>query len=58
MKLMQDLSLNKKLGEKFSEAFSSVLPITVIVLILSITFVPLEPGPVVLFMFGALLLII
>lgn len=58
MKLMQDLSLNKKLGEKFSEAFSSVLPITVIVLILSITFVPLEPGPVVLFMFGALLLIL
>ncbi len=57
MKLMQDLSLNKKLGEKFSEAFSSVLPITVIVLILSITFVPLEPGPIVLFMFGALLLI-
>lgn len=57
-KLMQDLSLNKKLGEKFSEAFSSVLPITVIVLILSITFVPLEPGPVVLFMFGALLLIL
>lgn len=55
--MKQHLFINKKLKEKLSEALTSVLPITAIVLILSVTFVPLEPGPVVLFLFGALLLI-
>lgn len=39
------------------EAISSVLPITAIVLVLSITVVPIEPGVLVLFLFGAISLI-
>ncbi len=41
-----------------NEAISSVLPITAIVLILSITVVPIEPGVLVLFIFGAISLIL
>lgn len=51
-------NISQNLKQKFSEALKSVLPVTAIVLILSVTFVPLEPGPVVLFLFGALLLIV
>ena len=40
------------------EALSSVIPITVIVLLLSVTVVPLDTGTMVLFGFGALLLIL
>lgn len=43
--------------EKTSESLSSVLPITVIVLVLSITAAPLTPAALVLFLFGAVLLI-
>ncbi len=46
------------LREKLSESLSSVLPITAIVLVLAVTVVPLEPGPVVLFLFGAMMLIV
>lgn len=48
---------NFKLNEKIQEALSSVLPLTAIVLLLSITIVPLSAGTMVLFLFGALLLI-
>lgn len=44
--------------EKIRESLSSVLPITAIVLLLSITIAPLTPGAMVLFFFGALLLIV
>jgi len=44
--------------EKIKESLSSVLPITTIVLLLSISIVPLTPGALVLFLFGAFLLIV
>ncbi len=50
--------MNKKLKEKVKEAFSSVLPISAIVLLLSILIVPLEIGTVVLFLAGAALLVV
>lgn len=50
--------MNEKLKEKTKEALSATLPITVIVLLLSIFAVPLEIGTIALFMGGALLLII
>ena len=50
--------MNEKLKEKIKESLSSVLPITVIVLLLSITLVPLEVGTLTLFLMGALLLIV
>ncbi|MBQ8881995.1 MAG: DUF1538 family protein, partial [Clostridia bacterium] len=49
---------NNELKNKFVESMRAVLPITAIVLILSITVVPIEPGPIVLFLFGAMLLIL
>ncbi len=50
--------MNPKLKEKIQESLSAVLPITVIVLVLSIVLVPLEIGSIVMFFFGALMLII
>ena len=50
--------LNEKLKEKIKESLSSVLPITAIVLVLSITLVPMEVGTLALFLAGALLLIV
>ena len=47
-----------QLKSKMLEALSSVIPITVIVLLLSVTVVPLDTGTMVLFGFGALLLIL
>lgn len=52
------MHLNKQLLTKTKESLLSVLPITFIVLLLCITIAPLEPGIFVLFLFGALLLII
>ena len=49
--------MNEKLKEKTKEALSSVLPITLIVLVLSITVVPMEIGTIALFLTGAMLLI-
>ena len=40
------------------ESLQSVLPIFAIVLLLSITFAPLESGVLVMFLFGTLLLIV
>ncbi len=42
----------------FQESLTSVLPIAIIVLILSATCVPLDPGVLVLFLFGTILLIL
>ena len=51
------MRLNKQLQEKNKESLSSVLPITAIVFLLSISIAPLDPGTLVLFLFGAILLI-
>jgi len=50
--------MNKKLKEKILEALSSVLPITAIVLLLSVTIVPLPINTIMMFLCGAILLII
>lgn len=50
--------MNKKLKEKIQEAFSSVLPITLIVLLLSVIVVPMEIGTIAMFLVGAVLLIV
>lgn len=50
--------MNEKLKEKIRESLTSVLPITGIVFLLSITFVPMEVGTILLFMVGAVLLVI
>ncbi len=52
------MRINPQLLEKIRESLSSVLPITAIVLLLSVTLVPLTPGALVLFLFGSLLLIV
>ncbi len=49
--------MNKPLKGKINESLSSVLPITAIVLLLSVSVAPLDAGIMVLFVFGALLLI-
>lgn len=51
------MRLNRKLVEKTQESMASVLPITAIVFLLSITVAPLDPGTLVLFLFGAILLV-
>jgi len=50
--------MNQKLREKTKEALSSVMPITAIVFLLSITIVPLPVSIIMLFLFGAVFLII
>ncbi|MDR1575528.1 MAG: DUF1538 domain-containing protein [Treponema sp.] len=50
--------MNKVLKEKIMEAFSSVLPITAIVLIASVVLAPMPSGTVLMFLVGAALLII
>ena len=47
----------EKLREKVKESLSSVLPITVIVLLLSILLIPMEVGAFSLFLAGAVFLI-
>ncbi len=49
--------MKKQLKEKILESLSSVLPITAIVLLLSIIVAPVSSGTFVLFLFGALLLV-
>ena len=44
--------MNEKLKEKVKESLSSVLPITLIVLVLSVTLVPMEIGTLALFLTG------
>ena len=50
--------MNVKLKEKIRESISAVLPITGIVLMLSIFVIPMELGSVVMFLTGALMLIV
>lgn len=50
--------MNVKLKEKIRESLSAVLPITGIVLMLSIFVIPMELGSVVMFLAGALMLIV
>lgn len=50
--------MNVKLKEKISESLSAVLPITGIVLMLSVFLIPMELGSVVMFLTGALMLIV
>ena len=52
------VELNVKLREKIRESLSAVLPITGIVLMLSIFVIPMELGSVVMFLTGALMLIV
>ena len=50
--------MNKILKEKIMEAFSSVLPITVIVLLISVILTPMPSGTILMFLTGAMLLVI
>ena len=50
--------MNKQLKEKIRESLSSVLPITGIVLLLSLTLAPMPVASLMLFLVGALLLIV
>ena len=50
--------MNPKLKEKILESLSAVLPITGIVLLLSILLVPVEIGEMVMFLTGAILLVV
>jgi hypothetical protein len=50
--------INQKLKEKILESLSSVLPITAIVLALSLTVIPVPIGTLLLFLAGAVLLIL
>ena len=49
---------NKLLLEKIKESLASVLPITAIVLVISVTIAPLSLGAMIMFVFGAILLIL
>jgi len=50
--------MNKVLKEKIMEAFSSVLPITIIVLVASVVLAPMPAGTVLMFLAGAALLVV
>ena len=50
--------MNKILKEKIKEAFASVLPITIIVLLASVFLTPMPSGTILMFMVGAALLIV
>ena len=50
--------MNRKLKEKNLESLAAVLPVTVIVLLLSVTLTPLPLATVSLFLVGAVLLIL
>ena len=50
--------MNKKLKEKIQESLSTVLPITAVVLLLSIFLLPIDVGTIALFLTGACFLIV
>jgi hypothetical protein len=50
--------MNKVLKEKIMEAFSSVLPITIIVLTASVVLAPMPAGTILMFLTGAALLVV
>lgn len=49
--------MNPKLKEKLMESLTAVLPITLIVLVLSVVLVPMDVGTAVMFTVGAVLLV-
>ncbi|GHV29241.1 membrane protein [Synergistales bacterium] len=50
--------MNKKLKEKIRESLSSVVPITVIVFLLSVSITPISTGATIMFLVGAVMLIV
>lgn len=48
----------ENIKEKIKESLQSVLPVTLIVLLLSVTFVPIEIGTISMFLVGAILLVV
>lgn len=50
--------MRQKLKEKIAESLTSVLPITLIVLVLSFTLAPMPIGTLLLFLLGAMMLIV
>ena len=50
--------MNKILKEKIMEAFSAVLPITVIVLVVGVVLTPMPSGTILMFLTGAALLVV
>ena len=50
--------MRQKLKEKISESLSSVLPITILVLLLSFTLAPMPTGTLMMFLLGAVMLIV
>ncbi len=52
------MRLNPKLKEKIMESLSAVLPVTGIVLVLSILVVPIDLGTIAMFFVGAILLVV
>ncbi len=50
--------MNQNLKEKIMEALASVVPITAIVILISMVFVPMPTGTLMMFLVGALLLIV
>ena len=50
--------MNLKLKEKVTESLSAILPITVIVLIISVFLAPIELGNIVMFLAGAVMLVL
>lgn len=55
---LRTTKLKEKLLEKLNETLKAVLPIIAIVLVLCFTIAPLEPGIMLAFLLGAVLLII
>jgi len=56
--LERNYYMNLKLKEKITESLSAVLPITAIVLVISIVLFPVDLGAIVIFFVGAIMLII
>ena len=50
--------MNKVLKEKIMEAFAAVLPITIIVLVISVILTPMPSGTILMFLAGAALLVV
>lgn len=58
VKIRKPTNFNAELKEKIVESLSAVLPITMIVLVISLFLVPLEVGTIVVFFAGAFMLIL
>ena len=56
--MIKNKLLQNELGASLGESLKSVLPIFAIVLVLSISLVPMNPGILVMFLFGTIMLIV